>query len=163
MKQLEADAGPGGLGPWFAAEHRNTAHHHVQVVLAARREIAPGRFSTLIINRARLQQMKEAIWADIEHQRASERERAEAMPARAIPSPTQKPDLNRHDLPRWRWMGVPAAKSRSRSRVRRLLRGHHPIANNLFRLQAVARRYHQQMEHELERELVQADREGWAR
>jgi hypothetical protein len=163
MKQLEADAGPGGLGPWFAAEHRNTAHHHVQVVLAARREIAPGRFSTLIINRARLQRMKEAIWAEIELQRAPERERADATPARAIPSPTQKPDLNRHDLPRWRWVSVPAAKARSRSHVRRHLRGHHPIAYNLFRLQAVARRYHQQMEHELERELVQADREGWAR
>src|SRR5258708_5691959 len=40
MKQLEADAGSKGLGPWFAAEHRNTSHHHVQIVLAARREVA---------------------------------------------------------------------------------------------------------------------------
>ena len=39
MKQLEVDAGAGGIGPWFAAEHRNTDHHHVHIVLAARREI----------------------------------------------------------------------------------------------------------------------------
>src|SRR5712691_11378120 len=87
MKQLENDAGPGGLGPWFAAEHRNTAHHHVQIVLAARRELAPGRFSTLIINRARLQRMKEAIWAEIERQRQQERERPGAKRAQTIPSP----------------------------------------------------------------------------
>ncbi|HEY2593182.1 MAG TPA: hypothetical protein VGK33_04710, partial [Chloroflexota bacterium] len=34
MEQLEEDAGPGGIGPWFGAEHRNTAHHHVHIVLA---------------------------------------------------------------------------------------------------------------------------------
>ena len=61
MKQLESDAGAGGLGPWFAAEHRNTAHHHVHIVLAARREVAHGRFSTLVVTRARLQRMKDSI------------------------------------------------------------------------------------------------------
>src|SRR5712691_9478878 len=96
MKQLEVDVGPGGIGPWFAAEHRNTAHHHVQIVLAARREIEPGRFSTLIINRARLQRMKEAIWAEIELQRAPERERADAKRAQTITSPTQQPRFDQH-------------------------------------------------------------------
>ena len=161
MKQLEVDVGPSGLGPWFAAEHRNTAHHHVQVVLAARRQIEPGRFSTVIINRARLQRMKEAIWAEIELQRAPERERADAKRTQTITSRTQKPRFDQHAVAQWRWVSVPAAKARSRSHVRRYLRGHHAIADNLFRLQAVARRYHQQLEHELERELIQADREGW--
>ena len=163
MKQLENDAGPGGLGPWFAAEHRNTAHHHVQVVLAARRELAPGRFSTVIINRARLQRMKEAIWAEIELQRAPERERAAAMPQRAIPLPTQKPALNRHDLPHWRWASVPAPNARTRSHSPRRIGSRRPFAGTLLQLRAVAQRYHRQMEQELERELVQADREGWVR
>ncbi len=41
MAQLEQDAGTGGLPPWLAAEHRNTAHPHVHVVMAAQREFAP--------------------------------------------------------------------------------------------------------------------------
>ncbi len=65
MQQLETDAGTGGIGPWFAAEHRNTAHHHVHIVLAARRELEPGNFSTLLITRSRLQKMKEAIGREI--------------------------------------------------------------------------------------------------
>jgi hypothetical protein len=73
MKQLEADAGAGGIGPWFAAEHRNTDHHHVHIVLAARREIGPSRFSTLLITRDRLQRMKDVVKRELEHQRRLER------------------------------------------------------------------------------------------
>src|SRR5712691_328903 len=161
MKQLENDAGPGGLGPWFAAEHRNTKHHHVQIVLAARRELAPGRFSTLIINRARLQRMKEAVWAEIERQRQSERERPGAARARAIPSPMQEPDINQHLVSGWRWVPAVAAKPRSHSRRHVGSRGR--FVSTLLHLRAVAQRYRRQMEHELERERVQADREGWVR
>jgi hypothetical protein len=73
LKQLEVDAGAGGLPPWFAAEHRNTEHHHVHIVLAARREIAPGRFSTLLITRERLKRMKKVIKQELERQRRVER------------------------------------------------------------------------------------------
>jgi hypothetical protein len=73
MKQLETDAGAGGIGPWVAAEHRNTDHRHVHIVLAAKREIRPGRFSTLIITRDRLQRMKDVIKRELEHQRRVER------------------------------------------------------------------------------------------
>jgi hypothetical protein len=163
MKQLESDAGAGGLGPWFAAEHRNTAHHHVQIALAARREIAPGRFSTLIINRARLQRMKEAIWADIEHQRAHELKRAEPTPAPRIQVPPATLELRHHDTPRWRWVQAPAARARTRSHFLSRLTRHRRIAPTLLRLRAVAQRYHQRMESQLERELIQAEREGWVR
>lgn len=163
MKQLESDAGASGLGPWFAAEHRNTAHHHVQIALAARREIAPGRFSTLIINRARLQRMKEAIWAEIEHQRAHELKRAEPARAARIQVRPATVELSHHDTPRWRWAQAPVAKARTRSHSSRHLRSHRPIVPTLVHLRAVAQRYHQRMEHELEHELVQADREGWVR
>ena len=72
MKQLELDAG-GGIPPWFAAEHRNTRQHHIHIVLAARREVAPGKFRTLVITRARLQRMKDVIKREVEHQRNLER------------------------------------------------------------------------------------------
>ncbi len=72
MKQLELDAG-GGIPPWFAAEHRNTDHHHVHIVLAARKEIGPGKFRTLVITRARLQLMKDVIKREVERQRSLER------------------------------------------------------------------------------------------
>jgi len=168
MKQLEADAGVGGLGPWFAAEHRNTAHHHVQIVLAARREIAPGGFSTLIINRARLQRMKEAIWGEIARQRSPELERDTArrtprIPSPSIPSPNVTLDLNRHHARRWRWEYSPVVNFRTRSHSQRRPAGHRPVAGTLLHLRAVAQRYHRQMEHELEQELVRAEREGWGR
>ncbi len=73
MRQLEADCEAAGIAPWFAAEHRNTAHHHVHIVLAARRETAPGRFSTLVVTRPRLRRMKEAIALEIDRQRGRER------------------------------------------------------------------------------------------
>lgn len=73
LKQLEMDAGVAGLPPWFAAEHRNTDHHHVHIVLAARREVAPGRFSTLLITRERLKRMKDVIKQELQRQRRVER------------------------------------------------------------------------------------------
>jgi hypothetical protein len=71
MRQLTEDAGTDGVGPWLAAEHRNTAHHHVHIVLAARREVEPGKFSTFVITRKRLQRMKDAIRHEVERQRGA--------------------------------------------------------------------------------------------
>jgi hypothetical protein len=165
MQQLEADAGPGGLGPWFAAEHRNTDHHHVHIVLAARREVAPGKFSTVLITRKRLQRMKDAIALEIDRQRAPERERERADKTQAlrIPSPTVMADLHHHDRPRWRWVNSPVAKARARSHSPRHPRSPRPIAATLLHLRGVAQRYHQRIERELEQELVRAEREGWVR
>jgi len=170
MKQLETDAGIGGLGPWFAAEHRNTAHHHVQVVLAARRETAEGRFSTLIINRARLQRMKEAIWIEIARQREPELKRDYMTPARqtvaakpVIPSLTVMRDLNHLPALGWRWVHHPVPKARTRSHKPARPRSHAHISGTLLHLRAVAQRYHRRIEHELEQEMVLAEREGWVR
>jgi hypothetical protein len=68
MARLEADSG-GDLPPWIAGEHRNTKHPHVHVVLAARRENAPGNFRTLVITRERLQAMKDALHQELHLQR----------------------------------------------------------------------------------------------
>ncbi len=73
IAQLTEDAGPAGLPPWIAAEHRNTAHAHVHVVLAARRQVAPGRYRTLVITRQRLQRMKEAMNREMLRQRGRDR------------------------------------------------------------------------------------------
>jgi hypothetical protein len=163
MQQLEADAGPGGLGPWFAAEHRNTKHHHVHIVLAARRELEPGKFSTVLITRKRLQRMKDAIAMEIDRERAPERQRADKTPAPRIQSLVPLRDPHRHAVPNWRWVHSPAAKTRSRSHSSGHLRSHRPIAATLLHLRGVAIRYHHQMERELEEELARRERGGWVR
>ena len=67
LTQLGREAG--GTPPWIAAIHRNTRHPHVHIVMAARREVAPGRFRTVVINRERLAHMKLAIDAELERER----------------------------------------------------------------------------------------------
>jgi hypothetical protein len=69
MRRLELELGTDALPPWIAAEHRNTAHPHVHVVLAARREVAPGRFRALIITRPRLARIKQEMMQEIARQR----------------------------------------------------------------------------------------------
>lgn len=67
MTQLERDCG--GRLHWIAAEHRNTAHPHTHVVLAGRREVAPGKYRAVAITRARLERMKLAMNREIGRQR----------------------------------------------------------------------------------------------
>jgi hypothetical protein len=171
MNQLELDAG--GLGPWFAAEHRNTAHHHVQIVLAARREVEPDRFRTVLITRARLQRMKDAIGHEIALQRSSEAERGQAPrvqvglaiePAAGPTEPrtSQAPNTppKRH-RPTYRWGRVRHSNGNTSPRLG-VRRGRIAIAT-LWRLQAVALRYQHRMERELDQQLVESDRGGWGR
>lgn len=168
MKQLEGDAGANGLGPWFAAEHRNTAHHHVQIVLAARCEVAPGRFSTLIINRARLQRMKEAIWGEIERQRSLERQTdleqrpAEKRTAERLVASVPAHPLRWRDVPR---LGRSVGGARNRSlRLGNMIRAHgRPVNEAILRFRGVALRYRYRMERELEAQQLRDHREGWER
>jgi len=74
LQSLATDLGPtANLPAWIAAEHRNTAHPHVHVVLAARREVAPGRFRAVALTRPRLRRMKEAVYQEIVRQRGDRR------------------------------------------------------------------------------------------
>ena len=66
MQQLQKDC---GRTPWIAAEHRNTRHPHVHVVMPARRELEPGRYKTVIISRQRLGRAKEAMGSELGRQR----------------------------------------------------------------------------------------------
>jgi hypothetical protein len=171
MNQLDLDAG--GLGPWFAAEHRNTDHHHVQIVLAARREVAPGQFRTVLITRPRLQRMKDAIGREIVLQRGLELERDEGpnglvgstderpqkpKDPRVPPMNTRAPRSS-HTTYRWRRVGRSSYNPRTRTAFHR----GQLAATTLWRLQAVALRYHHQLERELEEQLVESEREGLQR
>src|SRR6266849_8359130 len=161
MTQLEMDAG--GIGPWLAAEHRNTAHPHVHIVLAARREIAPGRYHTVMLTRPRLQRMKDAIAREIERQRGLEVTRTGRPSSRRFSPSVIKHHVDRRGTPRWRGLrarsAFPSLRSRSITHVRRI----QVFGGTLLRLRAVALRYHRHMEHELEEDLARREREGWLR
>ncbi len=164
MRQLEEDAGEKGLGPWFAAEHRNTEHHHVHIVLAARREVAPGKYSTLLITRPRLKRMKDAVALEIDRQRSLEMDRViNREPSQQTSLRVQEPGVKTYAAPRWHWeiqRRVEVGQHRHPARQQLRLR---VIGPTLFRLRALARHYHQRQEHELERESARAEREGWVR
>jgi hypothetical protein len=67
MDELGRQAG--GTPPWIAAIHRNTKHPHVHIVVAARRELEPGRFKTIVINRERLARIKDAVGRELARER----------------------------------------------------------------------------------------------
>jgi hypothetical protein len=162
MKQLESDAGSDGIGPWFAAEHRNTAHHHVHIVLAARREVAPGRFTTLVISRARLQRMKEAIAVEIDQQRSFLRDTDQVRAS-------ERPSLGARAC-RLSWLPAPRQRRPAGRSFHRRLNVHAvnrpsgwPVGEALLRIRGVVLRYRLQLERELEAEQVRRDPEGWER
>ena len=164
MQQLESDAGPAGIGAWFAAEHRNTTHHHVHIVLAARRETAPGRFTTLIITRGRLLQMKQAIALEIERQRGRELPASLDGLDRAhqTATPLPRPREQRPNRCHLRWLS-PNQTSLMRRRGLGNRHRSRQIGWTVVGLKAVARRYGERMEQELEREGARAAHGGWVR
>lgn len=68
MEQLQRDAG-GKLPPWIAAEHRNTAHPHIHIIMAARLETSSGEFRELRVSSQRLTRMKLSLGQEIQRQR----------------------------------------------------------------------------------------------
>jgi len=70
MAQLQVDAEGGAGLRWLAAEHRNTGHPHVHVVLAGFREMAPGEYRGLILTKPRLARMKAAAAEELQRQRS---------------------------------------------------------------------------------------------
>src|SRR5439155_15345712 len=63
---------------WIAAIHRNTAHHHVHLVVAGMREDTAGVYRRVDITKERLAAMKQAVELEIE------RQRAERTPIKAV-------------------------------------------------------------------------------
>lgn len=157
MAQLERDAS--SIPPWIAAEHRNTAHPHVHIVMAARREVSPGQFRGVQVTRQRLAQMKAVMGREIERQRGDRRPQrplesrlleASLHPAgnrnRELASRLQLDPIHarlaRHDPLRWRY---------PRGRVpRHVVLNWPPVQSAFARLAA---HYRKELERE-ERELM---------
>jgi hypothetical protein len=157
MAQLEADSG--GLAPWIAAEHRNTAHPHVHIVLAARREVSPDRFRAVLVTRPRLQRMKAAMIGEITRQRDLERLRPEHRLRASGPQMQTSGNPMQWKRRLGRRFPFPALRSLQSQHA------HHPPGAQLavLTLRALANHYQHQMEHELEEEQRRREREGWMR
>jgi hypothetical protein len=67
VAQLESDLG--GRLRWIAAEHRNTDHPHVHLVVAGIREVGRDRLKSWMLTGPRLARMKGALALEIERQR----------------------------------------------------------------------------------------------
>ena len=150
--RLERESGIDRLR-WIAAIHRNTAHHHVHLVIAGMHVDGSGAHRRVDVTRQRLAAMKEELAREIEHQRA-ERVPANSMSPAAVDEEAVATGLVRttetlHRL----WLPRLA-------RVARASRGQRPLAQHrsLIALRALARRYRDQVEHEAREE---ARRRGW--
>jgi len=152
MRGLERDAGP--LPPWVAAIHRNTQHPHVHIVMAARREVSPDRFKTLIITRPRLATMKESLARELSRQ-------IERSPVRRKDRTSSLRELVRLDraadgIPR-----LAGLRARHRAGLRSRAQALDYIATGLRR---AARRYQRHIEQELIEEERRRNLErGWER
>lgn len=138
MAGLQASAGE--LPPWIAAEHRNTRHPHVHIVLAARRE-TPDGFRALVVTPRRLALMKEALALEVARQRGQ----VGRQPGRAVTSARPRDS---------RLLGA-LTEPRRRHRA--------PL---FFELQLLAARYRHYLERELEEDLRRRERElrrEWSR
>lgn len=147
---LEQDSGVTALR-WIAAIHRNTAHHHIHLVLAGMHQESNGSYRRVDLTKQRLAAMKEALALEIEHQRA---ERVPSKPLSAAPAAAKAdaaalfPTVGTPH--RVRVVRVPDA---ARATAKFIQLPHH---GSLTALRAVARRYQRRMERELEESYRQA-------
>ena len=157
MAQLASDVGAGELR-WIAAEHRNTAHPHVHIVLSGFRETDQGQYRAFVVTRARLARMKEALSHEIERQRSLTAP-AIGGEASAASNPTAHPKTmvfpTGHHRRRSAAASLPAAARRRRSaggRPRGLLR--------VAILRRLGRRYRREAERTRQAELHERARQG---
>jgi hypothetical protein len=90
MSQLSRSAGTGALPPWIAAEHRNTEHPHVHVVMAARRRLESGRYRRFEITGARLEGLHKTLGSEIGRQR-EDQARLRSSALRAVEAASKSP------------------------------------------------------------------------
>jgi hypothetical protein len=160
MERLAADSGATDIR-WIAAIHRNTAHHHVHLVVAGMHVGSEGRFHRLDITKPRLASIKEAVAIEIERQRGERRQTtklrepvATAMPETAS-VPTAVQPLARPAVISIRPSSAPMARRNNACGSSR--RSAHP-EGLVLKLRAVARRCQRQAERDTEEE---ARRRHW--
>ncbi len=145
--RLETDSGADGLR-WIAAEHRNTAHPHVHIVLAGMWQTAPDQYRSLVLNPRRLAAMKEELMLEIQRQRGAnprqpEQPRGSARPRLTVhgrPVPAALPGLK-----------TPSIRAHSRPRVHRRV-----TLSASALLRAAARRYRWRLQRQVEEEQRRA-------
>jgi hypothetical protein len=152
LGRLETESGQTGLR-WMAAVHRNTAHHHVHLVVAGMREDGAGGFARLDVTKPRLAAMKEALSQEIE------RQRSERVPSRA---PASRQPVAGATAQAAAFAPLAALRVTAPDTIRA------PRARHEFQqvgiapvvaLRAVARRYQRRMQRELEESYRQNQRE----
>jgi relaxase-like protein len=144
VTRLEKESGIVGFR-WIAAIHRNTAHHHVHLVVAGMHADAGGGLRRIDLTRPRLAAMKNELAHEIQRQRAERAPVQTVLPSADLPKATHTRPL----------AGIVVASSaRSTSPTRRAMRRRWPAAKttngSLIALRAIARRYKWRMERELE-------------
>jgi len=146
--RLEQESGVTGLR-WIAAVHRNTAHHHVHLVLAGMRVNGAGGYRRVDITKPRLAAMKETLGLEIERQRAERTPLHQPL----VAFPTSKSEtpgpFSREAAPSVAVLAetVPVAPPRvGRGQSFRSV----SHIRSVTTLRVVARRYQRQMERELE-------------
>jgi hypothetical protein len=158
VSALERDCSDGLR--WIAAIHRNTAHHHVHLVLAGMRADGHGGFARVDITKARLAAMKTALGAEIL------RQRAERAPSRELRQMTPRGPKSEVDGLSFGAGAVPPRVRTHAPRpvspwllMKRLTLRPTSHIGSVIALRAVARRYQRQMERELEQSQRQAQLE----
>lgn len=150
VARLERDSGIGGLR-WIAAIHRNTAHHHVHLVIAGMHEDELGAYRRVDITKQRLIAMKEALAHEIQLQR-SERVPIKPLSPAAAETKADAPVLAPSSDTPYCVAPLPLVRTATASRQHRLVTHH----GSLIALRAVAHRYQRRMERELEESYRQA-------
>ena len=164
--RLESEIGVNNLR-WIAAIHRNTRHHHVHLVLAGMHEASDGSYRRVDVSKVRLAAMKLAVGLEIERQRGErEPSRAVTLPAASDVKEGESPALPALKVPDARPILIRALPSKPPSRYRTASTNSKkpawrtdPAGGSLLALRAVARRYQQRMEYELEIEARRLGRE----
>jgi hypothetical protein len=164
MDQLESELG--GQTQWIAAEHRNTRHPHVHIVMAGLREVAPGNFRSVLLTRGRLERMKQALVLELQRQR--ETRPLDAAPVSNAIAPAAQPTASGPTLApavptRSRFRPIPRPKpDRVRRRVTMTKRSRHSTLQ-LRVLRSLAARYGRQQERLAEEERRRTWAEGRGR
>jgi len=95
---LERESGTSGLR-WIAAIHRNTAHHHVHLVVAGMHLDSDGQYRRVDVTKPRLAAMKLTLGLEIDRQRGRE---VGPHQVRAVRAPAAQPVHQRMSLLRLR-------------------------------------------------------------
>lgn len=140
---------------WIAAIHRNTAHHHIHLVVAGMRQDAAGAYHRVDITKPRLAAIKQAVANEIQ------RQRGERMQALDRPLEKQAKSTDRLRRPvagspiiRSAAGSLPALAPQSTSRlIKRQRRIATSTSYSLLRLRAAARRYQRLLERDSEQEI----------